>query len=187
MFRTLILASTLALAACSGGEAEQRVDLEPKPEFASEPIESPDTTGAAWSGSAESGTLRFGKLGEPPLFSIECKKGQIILSRHAPADPGAQALMPLIGNGTIARLPVDAVADGDTHIWQGAYPTTLESLDVFLGSNGIEATVPGAGSIDLAGSPEPGSLITRCRQSLQPPLPSPIPRRPDPEASQPTG
>ena len=150
-------------------------------------MDSPDTTGAAWSGSAEDGKLSFGKLGEPPLFSVQCKKGQIILTRHAPADPSAQALMPLIGNGMIARLPVDAVADGDARVWRGVYPTKLESLDVFLGSNSIEATVPGAGSIDLAGSPEPGALITRCRQSLQPPLPSPIPQRPpqqtDPEAS----
>ena len=158
-----LVATTLILSACSGGDAEQRVELDRKPEFASPPIDSPDTESAFWSGGDTSTTLRFGKPGNAPLFSIDCSQGRIILTRHAPADAQASALMPLIGNGRIERVPVDAVNSGEGYVWQGQFPANDDQLDVFAGSRSVEATVPGAGTIDLAASSEPGALIARCR------------------------
>ena len=133
-------------------------------------MDSPNTSGAIWSTADDADTLDFGRPGAP-LFSIACNAGSIVLTRHAPADPQVSALMPLIGNGRIVRLPVDAVPSGEGYVWQGQFDAADEQLSVFVGSRAVEATVPGAGTIDLAASAEPGALITRCRQSLRQPRP----------------
>jgi hypothetical protein len=83
--------------------------------------------------------------------------------RHVTARPGEKALLPVIGNGTISRFKVDAVLSGDEWRWEGALPAGDPSLDVFTGPRELEATLPGGGSVLIAGSRIPGEFVNWCR------------------------
>lgn len=160
--RISIALLALTLTACSSGDAEQRVAFDEKPEFASAPMESPETQGALWQTDDNDASIGFGIPTRPPLFTVACVGGSIFLTRHASADPKASALMPLIGNGQIERVEVDAVKSGDGYVWQGVFLADDERLAVFNGSGSIEATVPGAGTIDLAPDDRVAGLIASC-------------------------
>ena len=69
----------------------------------------------------------------------------------------------MIGNGTISRFKVDAaLADGEWR-WEGALPASDPSLDVFTGPRELEATLPGGGTLLIAGSRIPGEFVNWCR------------------------
>ena len=110
--------------------------------------------------------LQFGKPGGAPLLTLACRPdtagGRLAITRHAPADPGAEATLALIGNGYIARWPVAAtLARGDT-AWSGSVPLGHPRIDVLRGTREVAATVPGTGTVRLPASPEPGALLDRC-------------------------
>lgn len=113
-------------------------------------------------------TLQFGLPGQLPMLAMHCGRADdgaalIHFSRATRADVGAKALFALIGNGRIARLPVDAVRGGENGEWQGSLPARDPRLAVLEGGNRIEATLPGGGTLKLPASREPGRLLASCR------------------------
>ncbi|MBO0749434.1 MAG: hypothetical protein J2O44_03250 [Porphyrobacter sp.] len=132
-----------------------------------QPLPSPDTQGASWAVSQNGQAIDFGRAGERPFVTLACNlkvdPPQLTVIRHAPARPGEKALFPVIGNGTISRFEVDAaLADGEWR-WQGALPADDPLWKVFEGSNKLEATLPGGGTVKIAGSRVPAQFITWCR------------------------
>lgn len=122
-----------------------------------------DVTGAAWVEQTD-GTLAFGKSGAEPLLSLACSARTARITHHAPAEPGAKALFALVGNGAIARIHADE-SEGE---WLSVLIAQDAALRVFAGSGLVTATLPGAGRLNLAGSPLPGQLLARCRQPAAP-------------------
>lgn len=177
MYRCLTLVlPLLLLAGCKPPAADDYVERTRLPERRSAPaapLASPDTEGAVWAPAANDGRLLYGLPGQPPLFAMECLADELPprlqLTRYAPADARAKAMLALIGNGHIARVGVDAVQVGNLWLWQGQVAAQDAALDGLLGARGIEATIPGAGSMMLNPNPLPGDLIARCRAASAPP------------------
>lgn len=164
---------TLALSACgqaAGQNVVARIDLDQMPEAQIAPMASPDTKDMEWQKLAAGNGVRFGKPGLPPLISIVCDAAQgapsqLRVIRNTPTDPGAQALFALIGNGLVSRLKVDAVRSGKVWRWEGRFPSDDPKLDVFAGMGAVEATLPGAGTVELAASSLPRETLNQCRQA----------------------
>lgn len=173
----LTLLTTLLLASCggeSGDNAQSRIALdEARAAGQQGPTlsPSPDIAGAAWQANDAKGSISFGKPGSAPYLTLACEKNKVTIIRHAPADKGAKALFALIGNGQIARINMDE-AHGE---WRGTAPATDPQLSLLTGSGPVEATLPGAGTLNLSASPLPGEFVIRCA-----PLP-PVPLPPRPE------
>ena len=147
----------------------------------SDPLPSPDTTGAIWAptGGAEDATMRlvYGVPGQPVLVAIEClgaatPDARIIITRNAPADAGAGALLALIGNRMIARVAVDATEVSGKRVWRGEAPALMEQWDALADPVDATVTVPGAGLVRLNASPLPAELVTACRGAATPDLPA---------------
>jgi hypothetical protein len=173
------LACALALAACSRGESRQVTENEsasvagyPQRLSFSGPL--PQETapvqpeGGAWRLAGAS--LRFTADGAGDLMALDCTHGAdgtalLRVTRMTRAEQGAKALFALIGNGHIARLPVDVIRAGEPGEWQGQVPARDEQLDVLKGGNRIEATLPGGGTLKLPASIEPGRMLAACRAS----------------------
>lgn len=171
----LVLAA--ALSACTASQSREVVENDPA--GAGYPARLPLTDislpmdqapaqpqGGQW--RAEGQSLHFAVPGGADLFALSCTHapdGTAALSirRTTRAEAGAKALFALIGNGRIARLPLDAVSGGENGEWQGVLPADDPRLDVLKGGNRIEATLPGGGTLMLPASLEPGRLLTACR------------------------
>lgn len=173
MHRAAALA-LVALAACrppASDEYVERVPLDRARGEVRQPIASPDVEGAVWA-SAGADRIVYGKPGQAPLFALACVRDgdpwTVRMTRFVAADPQAKALMALIGNGHMARLKVDANYNGKAWLWEGAYAPADPRLDVLTGPRAVEATVPGAGTLELNPSPRPGELIERCRRLAAP-------------------
>ncbi|MDN3644833.1 hypothetical protein QWY75_01285 [Pontixanthobacter aestiaquae] len=169
----------LAITACKPPATDdyvERVTLSEADGLASMPIDSPDTEDAVWVESDRAGRILYGEPGGTPLMALACTeeagKRFVHITRFAKADPDAQALIALIGNGHTARLPIDAAWNGRVWLWEGNYPASSLDLNVFTGPRRIEATVPGAGSVILNPSPRPAQLVEACRRQV-PETPSP--------------
>lgn len=141
----------------------------------SAPNPSPDTTGAVWSISARHDRrIIYGIPGQPVLLALEClaasdtDPARIRISRYAPADKGAGALLALIGNGAIGRIEVDATKQGQRQIWQGEAEASYGGWEALAGPREITATVPGAGLVRLNPSPLPMAFLDGCRNPPQP-------------------
>jgi hypothetical protein len=124
--------------------------------------------GASWSRSGAE--VAFGVTGQPALLSIACTHdaagpASLTITRHTRAEAGAKALLALIGNGRIARLPVDVAQPGEAGQWRGVLPAADVRLDVLRGGNRIEGTLPGGGTLLMPASSEPGRLLEECRAS----------------------
>lgn len=177
--RFLILPSIsiplLALAACKPPPTD--ADLASRDAILtdgpSEPIDSPDTEGAIWADSRVSGRLLYGIPGQPPLLALECigsvSAPAIRITRFASADKGAGALAAFIGNGHVARIPVDATEVDDESMWQGEVSASDPRLEVLTGRREVALTIPGAGRMVLNASSRPGELIESCRLAAEPP------------------
>ena len=170
MSRSALILSTLFLAACGREEVvvvpiddgQEQLVLTP----------SPDTQGALWSESRDGQAIEFGAPDDAPLLSLACTIStsdtapQITVIRHARSQPGAKALFAILGNGIATRLNLDAqLADGEGWRWQGTFPAVSGDFDVFTGPRGIEATLPGAGTVNLPASSMPGQFISWCRRN----------------------
>lgn len=179
MTAKLALSASLMLAATLAGckpppsdAAVARVSLLAPTSGPSEPLPSPDTTGAIWASAGTSLRLVYGVPGQPVLFALEClapasPAARLKITRHAPADEGASALLALIGNGWIGRFPVDAVQIGPQRLWQGEIPATMPQWDALKPAREATVTVPGAGLVRLNPSPLPMALVSACRGSGQ--------------------
>ncbi len=172
----LALAATTAMTACKPPASDdylERVDLTEATGTARQPMPSPDTTDAVWADGKTAGRILFGNPGEVPYLALVCETAptgaqQIRFIRFAAADPQAKALFALVGNGHIARIPVDATWNGRAWLWEGTVPADDPDLEALTGRRTITATLPGAGQLDLRPSPLPGYLIQECRKLLEP-------------------
>ena len=177
MFRTAATALVLLLAACKPPASDEylgRSEVSDERTRPAEPVQSPDTQGAAWA-IGQSGRLLYGKPGEAPLMALGCEDGTLVYTRFERADADAKAVLALIGNGHVERLWVDAEQDGEAWLWRGRLPADDPRLEVLTGRNRVEATVPGAGSLVLNASHKPAEFITRCANAIAAP--------PEPEAT----
>ncbi len=130
---------------------------------------SPDTTGATWRIAADGKGIDFGKPKQSPLLSLACQISakaapQLAVIRHAQSEPGAKALFAVLGNGMTARLKLDAKLAPEGWRWVGTYPADAPELDVFTGQHDIEATLPGAGTLRIAGADLPREFLGWCRR-----------------------
>lgn len=167
--RLALCAVVFALAACKPPAVDdyvERVALDAAQSRASDPLPSPDTTGALWAESDRPGRILYGKPGAAPLLALACEAGagtpRIHVTRYVAADPEAKALLALIGNGHVARIPVDATWNGRAWLWEGYIDADDPGLDVLTGPRRIEATVPGGGTVDIHPSARPQHLVEVC-------------------------
>jgi hypothetical protein len=176
----VVLAGALGLAACKppatdvGSARAANLPLQPGP---SRPIASPDTTGAVWAESGGALRLVYGVPGQPVLLALRCNNpgtatAQLAITRYAPADSGAGALLALIGNGLIGRFPVDATRVRGQLVWQGAVPAGRPEWDALKPEREATVTVPGAGLLRLNPSPLPMQLVESCRAPAAPATPA---------------
>jgi hypothetical protein len=172
------LALTGAVAGCKPPPTDAalaRVSLVAPATPPSAPLPSPDTTRALWAKTSNPLRLVYGVPGQPVLLAIECldpagPEARIRITRHAPADAGAGALLALIGREGIGRFPVDATVIGGQNLWQGEAPALAAGWDAFKAPLEATATVPGAGLVRLNPSPLPFELVTECRGAPVPPV-----------------
>lgn len=171
-----VSAPFLLLAACkppaTDGFAERQARDEPGI-GPSAPLQSPDTEGAIWSQSATPMRIIYGKPGEAPLMAMACDGStdsqSLRITRYAPADENAQAFLALIGNGHVARIPVDAIERDGRWIWEGFADPTDERMEAFSGARTVTATLPGAGMVRLNPSPLTAELVETCAAGLEEP------------------
>jgi hypothetical protein len=171
MRQIFAVAMLLVITACKPPATDdyvERVPLAEAQEGASVPIDSPDTANAVWVESDRSGRIIYGEPGSTPLMALACQEVDgartIHITRFASADPQATALIALIGNGHMSRLPIGAAWNGRVWLWEGYYPASNLDLNVLAGPRRVEATIPGAGSIILNPSQRPAQLIAACRR-----------------------
>ena len=134
---------------------------------ASTPMNSPDSDGAIWSVGESEARIIYGQPGSSPYLALACEgegpDAHIRITRYAPADEGAGALLALVGNSHAARIPVDSAWNGRAWIWEGTISAHAPNLEVITGQREATATVPGAGEITLNPSYAPAQLISDCR------------------------
>jgi hypothetical protein len=183
MKRLLPLAALALLGACKPpptDAAVARVSLLAPTRGPSEPLPSPDVTGAVWASTGNPLRLVYGVPGDPVLLALECREpgtpeALLRITRHAPADEGAAALLALIGNGWIGRFPVDATPIAGKSLWQGDVPASAREWSALKPEREASVTVPGAGLLRLNPSPLPMALVTTCRGQPAPPAAPAIP------------
>ena len=178
MLRLTALCALTLLSACKPPASDDyvsRTQITDERRAPSTPVASPDTQGAAWVRSEQSGRLLYGKPGEMPLFSLACEGEELVYRRYVAADEDAKAVLALIGNGHVERFFIDAHEEGDAWLWRGSVRADDPRLEVLTGPRSVEATIPGAGSMILNASRQPAEFITRCAGTM--------PALPDPEAS----
>lgn len=168
----LILFCALAASACKPPPTDADIASRDAalPTGPSEPIDSPDTEGALWSDSPVTpGRIIYGIPGNAPLIALDCTQsgGQpmIRLTRYALADEGAGALAALIGNGHVARIPVDATEADGASIWVAEIAAGSADWEVLTGTREVAVTIPGAGRLVLNPSPRPAQFIEQCRET----------------------
>lgn len=171
-FYASALLAALALSACkppASDEYSGRGEAADQTTGPSAPIASPDTTDAFWADSTQGDRIIYGQPGKAPYLALSCEESadgsDIHVTRFTQADREAQALMALIGNGHMARLPVDATFNGTVWLWEGRYNAADTDLDVLTGPRQVELTIPGAGRVVLNPSDRPAQLIAECRRS----------------------
>ena len=76
----------------------------------------------------------------------------------------------MIGNGYIARWPMDATRAGTAFVWQGDVALDNPKIEVLTGGRAVEATLPGTGTVKLNASSRPRELIERCKRFNSPEL-----------------
>ncbi len=171
--RVLLSLACLPLAACSAVASDNAVQ-----KFSFDDIghhvdhivaASPDATDAIWTPLDSTRSLAFGKPGEEPMLTLVCEMDEhtqpvIRIVRNTPADPGAKALLALLGARMNARVPADTRSAGSAWHWESRVPAQDPQLDVFLDGGSVEATVPGGGTLKLAASSEPGRVVNWCRR-----------------------
>lgn len=173
--KRFIALSLTVLAACRPPASDgysQRIELSGDRTGPRVLTQSPDVQGAIWASSGGPERIVFGKPGSPPYLAIACTGSggnrAIEITRFAETDPRAKGMMALIGNGHVERLKIDARYNGRGWLWQGRYRPADTRLDAMTGVRKLELTIPGAGTLKLEGSTEPGRLIELCRRLSAP-------------------
>ena len=164
-------AALTALAACKPPPTDLDLgrDLpEAEPTYASDPLPSPETEGAIWAVSAkDADTIIYGVPGNQAMMALTCvddsTPARLRITRMSPADEDAGALLAMVGNGHIGRVPVDATKVSGKIIWQGETMAADRDLEPLAGPRQLTATIPGAGMVTLNPSPLPMQLLSECR------------------------
>lgn len=167
----LSLAPVIALTAACKPPPTDADMLRDVPEaamrFASDPLPSPDTTGAMWAMSARTERrIIYGVPSAPALLALDCElsgEPALQITRLSPADEGAGAMLALVGNGHIGRIKVDATKVGGPLFWVGSAPAQEEVWEPLTGPRESFATVPGGGTVAINPSALPGEMIAACR------------------------
>lgn len=177
--RLLILASAgamLTLAACHREQAPvegQRISLDAVSSEGEQPLPSPDTKGAIWAPAATGQAIDFGRPGERPFLTLACNvrtdPAEVTIIRHVPSRPGEKALFPVISNSTNARFKLDAALHDNEWRWEGTLPADDPLLEIFDETQSFEATLPGGGTLKIAGSSVPHQFLEWCRARGQAP------------------
>jgi hypothetical protein len=160
----------ILLTACGPQPQVERIDLSDVGEASGTVLTpSPDSEGASWSLAPGGLAIQFGKDPQAPYLALTCNLSKdsppaITIIRNAQADPGAKALFAIMGGTTAARLKVDARQSATGWRWEGTYPADASELDAFAATTGLEATLPGAGTLKAAGSPLTREFIDWCRE-----------------------
>jgi hypothetical protein len=164
-----------ALAACRPPATDgyvQRIELGGEPDRPRVLAESPQVEGAIWASSGGPERIVFGKPGSAPYLAIACTGAggirAIEITRFVETDPRAKGMMALVGNGHVERLKIDAKWNGRGWLWHGRYRPSDARLDALTGTRKLELTIPGAGTLKLEGSNQPGQLIELCRRLSAP-------------------
>lgn len=169
LLRGFAFIAVLTLAGCGSDPQVERIDLSDVDETEGPLlVASPDTEGANWSLATGGLAIQFGKAGQAPYLKLSCKLSKdlppaITVIRNAPAEPGARALFAVMGGTTTARLKVDAKRAGASWHWEGTFPADASELDAFAAPSGLQATLPGAGTLEASGSPLTREFINWCR------------------------
>ena len=167
-----LLAGALPLLAACGDGADapvepQRISLDEARAKVAEPLPSPDTEGAAWTVTDNGQAIDFGQAGAEPFLTLACDlraaPATLTIIRHVEARPGPKALFPVLGNGMVSRFKVDAALDEGEWRWEGEFQASDPQFDVFTGPLELQATLPGGGSLLIAGSRIPGEFVKWCR------------------------
>lgn len=118
---------------------------------------------AAWTGAPDGAAAMFGYAGDAPLLTVACRSGVLMVTRHAYAEVGAQALFALQGGGYILRLPVDAtsVPGQRGYLWQGSLNPGDPGAAVFQGA--FNGTLPGGGMIKVTAGEPLRAVLQRCK------------------------
>ena len=127
-----------------------------------------------WALAGDGLSARFGHAGQTPLVSLACRDGVLVITRHAYAPLGAQALFALVGAEGIVRLPVDATAiPGQRgYLWQGTLAAGDARAKVLGGA--YTGTLPGAGMIKVSGGGAARNVVDRCRMAAPTVAPEPV-------------
>lgn len=176
-----MLAVIALLAACSKSPVQPTREGAPDdavrmalPEGEALPGVQDDTSQPAWAVAPDGMSARFGNAGEQPLVSVACHTGVLVVTRHAYAPVGAQALFALVGDEGIMRLPVDATAiPGQRgYLWQGTLTADDARAKVLGGA--YTGTLPGAGMIKVSAGGAARDVISRCRTTAPTTAPEPV-------------
>jgi hypothetical protein len=166
----VLVACLALLAACkppASDESQARSAAAEGVQMPSPPIASPNSEGAIWSAGSGPARIIYGQPGSPPFLALQCENsgpsGLIQITRFAPADKGAGAMLALVGNSHVVRIPVESVWNGEAWIWQGVISAHAPNLEAITGQREATAMVPGAGDIVLNPSHAPAQLISECR------------------------
>lgn len=143
-----------------------------------------------WTLMPDGRTALYGLPGARALIGIECEgrsegAPQLIVTRYAEAERGAEAVFAFQGNGRILRVPMRAVQlKKNESAWRGTVPAQDERVQVFLGTGQIAATLPGAGRLvgPALGAARAG--IDACRSAAGAPAQT-LPKRPSNPATSP--
>ncbi|MDY7097885.1 MAG: hypothetical protein SXU28_07085 [Pseudomonadota bacterium] len=172
MRQLAILAAFAVLAGCKPPPTDEGLDRELPAEpvqFASEPLPSPDTEGAIWVRSNTAQRISYGVPGHQAVLAITCLSDsnppRLRITRNSPADKGAGALLALVGNGAIGRLPVDATEIAEKSVWRGEVLAADSALEPLAGPRQLTATIPGAGMVTINPSTLPMQFLSACRES----------------------
>lgn len=132
------------------------------------------TQSSLWSGSEQAHTAEYGPVGGARLLTIACEgleqhAARLVIVRYVAADKGAEALFAIQGSKGILRLPVSAVPlRPQDYAWRGVLDAADPRAGVLLGQ-GLKATVPGGGELDLPPMGAAGNVVRDCvtRQAQQ--------------------
>jgi len=171
--RYLVLCAALAAAAC-GQRTPQRdrqvpIRLPLAVASAATPSAIPTRPPGpyVWTTPASGRALFYGPANAPVLLAIGCEgwaehAARFVIVRFARADRGAEALLAIQGSKGILRLPVSARKVGKAgYVWRGELDAADPRAEVLLG-NGLKATVPGGGMLQLPPLGAAGAVVTQC-------------------------
>ena len=165
-----LLLAALALAGCgqSSGSPAHSAPLAAvrltMPQAEAAPFHSADDKAKpVWAAAPDGASASFGYPGEAPLLTVACRSGLLMVTRHSPAEVGAQALFALQGGGRILRLPVDATATPGQrgYLWQGSLAPGDPGAAVF--QNAFNGTLPGGGMIRVSAGEPMREVLRRCK------------------------